>query len=221
MNKIVTALFAGLLVAPAALADPHIPAWKTNHSMGCMLLRECTEDTWRVKRIADIEKQITHSDYDLIREEADGILTELDKMGVEVFLAHDKYFTRGVAGTYHAEENKFFLNDSWSDDPYQLLRTLRHEAWHAAQDAMAGTIDNTFLAVIVDDKDIPQHVKLMVEIAYPPSARPWEAEAKWAGETPNMTLDVLKVINRTNNKPWTELEPTPLTRLWLERNGYL
>ena len=51
--------------------------------------------------------------------------------------------------------------------------------------------------------------------------RPWEQEAKWAGSTPNMTLEVLQTINRTNGKPWTEIEPTPLTRLWLERNGYL
>ena len=111
-------------------------------------------------------------------------------MGVKVFLAHDKYFTRGIAGTYHAQINNFYLNDSYSDDPYQLLKTLRHEAWHAAQDAMAGTIENTMLAVILDDTTIPQHVRLMVEVAYPPSARPWEQEAKWAGETKNMTLDL-------------------------------
>lgn len=212
---------AAATIAVPALADPVIERWKTPHAMGCMLLRECTEDTWRVLRVADIEEQITHPDYNGIREEADSILVELDKMGVEIYLADDKYFPRGVAGTYHAGENKFFLNTSWSDDPYQLIRTLRHEAWHAAQDAMAGTIDNTFLAVIVDDKDIPQEIKLMVEIAYPENARPWEQEAKWAGQTPGMTLEVLQAINQTNGRPWEVLEPTPLTRLWLERNGYL
>ena len=219
-TAITAALFAASLSVPA-LADPPIPRWKTNHSMGCMLLRECTNDTWRIHSVADLEKQIAHPNYGDIREEADGLLAELDKMGVEVYLADDRYFTRGVAGTYHAGENKFFLNNSWSDDPYQLLQTMRHEAWHAAQDAMAGTIDNTMLAVIEDDAKIPLEYKLLVEIAYPPNARPWEQEAKWAGSTPNMTLEVLQTINRTNGKPWTEIEPTPLTRLWLERNGYL
>ena len=221
MNKLLTALIAGLLVAPAALADPEIYKWKSHHSMGCMLLRECQEDTWRVYKTEDIEQRITHANYDDVREETDAILAELDKMGVQIFLAADKYFTRGVAGTYHAKVNNFYLNDSYADDPVQMLRTLRHEAWHAAQDAMAGTIDNTMMAVIVDDATIPQDIKLMVEIAYPPSARPWEQEAKLAGRTKNMTLDVLKIINATDGKPWTALEPTPLTREWLEKNGYM
>lgn len=212
---------AAATITVPALADPVIERWKTAHAMGCMILRECTDGTRRVLRIDDIEEQITHPNYNVIREEADNILFELDKMGVEVYLADDKYFPSGIAGTYHAGENKFYLNTSWSDDPYQLIRTLRHEAWHAAQDAMAGTIDNTMLAVIADDKDIPKEIKLMVEIAYPENARPWEQEAKWAGQTPGMTLEVLQVINRTNGRPWEVLEPTPLTRLWLERNGYL
>ena len=175
-----------------------------------MLLRECVEDTHRIYSIADLKKHITHPDYDSIKEEADGILCELDKMGVEVYLADEKYFTRGVAGSYHAQMNNFYLNNTWVDDPIQLLQTLRHEAWHAAQDAMAGGIDNTFLAVIEDDKKIPNLYIMMAEIAYPPSARPWEQEAKWAGETPNMTLNVLRAINQSNGRPWEVLEPTPI-----------
>ena len=62
---------------------------------------------------------------------------------------------------------------------------------------------------------------LMTEIAYPPRARPWEQEAKWAGDTPNMTLDVLRKINDSNGKPWEILEPTPMTREWLVDNGYI
>ena len=116
-------------------------------------------------------------------------------MGVNVYLADNKYFPRGHAGVYYTVGNDFFLNASWSDDPYQMIQTLRHEAWHAAQDAMAGSIDNSMIAVIRDGKDVPQEFKLLVEIQYPPSARPWEQEAKWAGETPGMTLEVLKIIN--------------------------
>lgn len=221
MFKFMMSAVAAATITVPALADPVIDRWKTPHAMGCMLLRECTDKTWRVRSVADIEKQLPYSTYDEVREEADAILVELDKMGVEVYLASGRYFTLGVAGTYHAGENKFFLNNRWVDDYVSLIRTLRHEAWHAAQDAMAGTIDNTFLAVIEDDKKVPPEYKLLVEVSYPPSARPWEQEAKWAGDTPGMTLEVLQVINQTNGRPWEILEPTPLTRLWLERNGYL
>ena len=221
MKKHLVALAAAVALAPAALAEPVINRWNTPNSMGCMLLRECKKDVWRVHSVADIETYIEHPNYDPVREEVDALISELDRMGVEVYLADEKYFTRGVAGTYHAQMNNFYLNNSYVDDPYQLQQTVRHEAWHAAQDAMAGTIDNTMLAVIVDEKDVPADIKLMVEIAYPENARPWENEAKWAGEVKNMTLEVLQVINRTNGRPWEEIEPTPLTRLWLERNGYL
>ena len=220
MKQFLLTLLALTLSAPT-LAEPQVKGWKTNDSLGCMLMRECTEGTTLVRGIADLERLVPHANYKPVAEETDAIIKELTKMGVNVYFADDKYFPRGHAGVYYTVGNDFFLNATWADDPYQMIQTLRHEAWHAAQDAMAGTIENTMMAVIVDDKDIPQNVKLLVEIQYPEHARPWEQEAKWAGETPNMTLEVLRVINETNGKPWTVLEPTPLTRLWLERNGYL
>ena len=220
MKKLLFALIAATLATPV-LADPEIRQWKTPHSMGCMLMRECVEGTTLINSITDLERLLPYSNFTPVAEEANAIIKELAKMGVNVYLADDKYFPRGHAGVYYTVGNDFFLNASWSDDPYQMIQTLRHEAWHAAQDAMAGTIENSMIAVIRDDKDVPQEFKLLVEIQYPPSARPWEQEAKWAGETPGMTLEVLKIINETNGKPWTVIEPTPLTRLWLQRNGYL
>ena len=221
MFKFITAAVAAATITVPVLADPVIEQWKTPHSMGCMLMRECVEGTTLINNISDLERLLPYSNFTPVAEEADAIIKELAKMGVNVYLADDKYFPRGHAGVYYTVGNDFFLNASWSDDPYQMIQTLRHEAWHAAQDAMAGTIENSMIAVIRDDKDVPQEFKLLVEIQYPPSARPWEQEAKWAGETPGMTLEVLKIINETNGKPWTVIEPTPLTRLWLHRNGYL
>ena len=220
MKKLLFTLIAATIATPV-IADPEIRQWKTPHSMGCMLMRECVEGTTRITSVADLERLVPYANYKPVAEEADAIFKELEKMGVNVYFADDKYFPRGHAGVYYTVGNDFFFNASWTDDPYQMIQTLRHEAWHAAQDAMAGTIENSMIAVIRDDKDVPQEYKLLVEIQYPEHARPWEQEAKWAGETPGMTLEVLKIINETNGKPWTVIEPTPLTRLWLHRNGYL
>ena len=221
MNKLLIALTVGLIAAPAALADPQIEDWKTPHSMGCMLVRECVEGTTLIKSTADLEKALPYSNFDRYREEANAIIAELDKLNVNVYLADDRYFPPGHAGVYYVPSNDMFLNKGWVDDPMSMMMTLRHEAWHAAQDAMAGTIDNGFMAVIEDDKKIPKEYKLQAEILYAPSARPWEQEAKWAGGTPWMTVEVLKKINSSNGRPWEVISPTPLTRMWLERNGYL
>ena len=222
MKKLFVALAATLLASPV-LADPAVRGWKTADSMGCMMMRECTDDVSAITSTADLEAAYPNSDYGAVREETDAIIAELNEMGVGVYLGGDKYFQRGHAGVYYTVGNNFFLNESYAADAEQMIRTLRHEAWHAAQDAMAGTINNNNIAIIYPEENVPRRIAVATEVAYAsmPDAIPWEREAKWAGATPGMTLEVLQAINRTNNRPWEEIEPTPLTRLWLVRNGYI
>ncbi len=223
MNKLLLALLALSTTFVSVKADPAVKGWKTNDSMGCMLLRECTDEVKELTSAADLEAHFPYSNFTTVRQETDGLITELRAMGVNVYLGDDKYFPPGHAGVYDTVGNRFFLNTSYADDPYGMLRTLRHEAWHAAQDAMAGTIENSNLAIIYPEEDVPQNYVLAADIAYAsfPQVLPWEREAKWAGGTPNMTLEVLRIINATNNRPWQRIEPTPLTREWLEMKGYM
>ena len=205
-----------------ALADPIASEdYKSHHSMGCMMMRECLDKVDQILSTDDLTEKLG-SDYSQYQEEIDGIITELEKMGVNVYLASDHYFVRGTAGIYYTVGNDFFLNESYVVNPHQLIKTLRHEAWHAAQDAMAGTIDNTLIAIIKNEEDVPQEYVLQAEISYGNTpVLAWEKEAKWAGSTPNMTLEVLRIINETNGRPWEVLEPTPLTRQYLVNEGYI
>ncbi len=223
MNKLFLALLLASTTIAPALADPAVRGWKTNDSLGCMMMRECQDDVTQINSTSDLDVAYEYSNYDSVREETDGLIEELGKMGVGVYLADEKYFPTGHAGVYYTVGNDFFLNKSYADDPITMVRTLRHEAWHAAQDAMAGTIENNSIAIIRNEEDVPREYVLATNIAYAgqPGAIPWEKEAKWAGGTPGMTLEVLRIINNTNNRPWDEISPTPLTRLWLERNGFI
>ncbi len=221
MKKLLTAAISALMFASPVLADPEVKGWKTMDSLGCLMMRECTDGTLLVTNMDAIEAENQYSVYDDVRDEANGLISELEKMGVGVYLADDKYFPRGHAGVYYTVQNNFYMNRSYADDPVQFLQTLRHEAWHAAQDSFAGTIENSNIAIIRSEEDVPAPYVLMAEIAYPPSAQPWEAEAKWAGATPGMTLEVLRTINETDGKPWTVIEPTPMTREWLEMKGFM
>ena len=188
-------------------------------SLGCMMMRECIDDVTNIMDSEHIEMLVPGVDYSYVRDEADAIIAELKEMGVGVYLADSKYFPRGHAGVYYTVGNDFFLNTRYATDPEQMLETLRHEAWHAAQDAMACTINNSNIAIIYPMEDVPQQFVMMAEIAYPPAARPWEQEAKWAGATPGMTLDVLRIINETDGQPWTVITPTPKTGEWLQVKG--
>ena len=103
--------------------------------------------------------------------------------------------------------------------PGVLMSVMRHEGWHAAQDCMAGSIKNSMIAIIKPEEDVPMMYREMAERTYPPHAVPWEAEASWAGRTESMTMEALESCAR--GTMWTDYEPTPLTKKWLEEEGFI
>jgi len=221
MKKLLFGLIgSALLAAPALAGESKIKkGFYTMDSMGCMLVRECTEDVRRVRSISDIQRNYPDIDYSHIAAEFDAMLLSLDKIGVMVFLGHEKYFPPGHRGVYHTVSNNFYLNDAFMHRPHVLMTVMRHEGWHSAQDCMAGTIKNNLIALIYPEEKVPQIWRDIVEKTYPKSAVPFEAEAKWAGLTEGMTAKALDAC--TTGKMWEIYEPTPLTEKWLREEGYL
>ena len=221
MKKIIASLVAAVAVALPVHSDPlQENEYRTDHSMGCMLLRECTDGVKQVFSLLDISSQYSNTyDFYPVATEFNNMLTHLNRVGVNVFLADEKYFPVGHRGVYHTVSNNFFLNKSHMHRPGVLMSVMRHEGWHAAQDCMAGTINNSMIAIIMPEESVPSFWREMVERTYPESAIPWEAEATWAGKTEGMTAKALESCAR--GEMWNEYEPTPLTRKWLEENGYI
>ena len=186
---------------------------------GCMILRECTDNVRRINSIEDIKKNYPDSNFEFVADEFNSMLVSLDQVGVMVFLGPEKYFPPGHRGVYHTVSNNFFLNERFMHRPNVLMTVMRHEGWHAAQDCMAGTIDNSMIAIIKPEEDVPQVWRDIVEKTYPKSAVPWEAEAKWAGMTQGMTAKALAACAAGNM--WEVYEPTPLTKKWLKENGHI
>jgi len=218
MKKLLLSLMA-LGVCSPAFAGSKIKEFYTMNSMGCMILRECTEDVRRINSISDIESYYPDSDFSVVADEFNSMLLSLNKIGVMVFLGDEKYFPPGHRGVYHTVTNNFYLNTAFMSRPDVLMTVMRHEGWHAAQDCMAGTIDNSMIAIIKPEEDVPRFWREIVEQDYPESAWPWEAEAKWAGKTEGMTAKALDVC--AAGPMWTIYPPTPLTLEWLKKNGYV
>ena len=192
--------------------------YRTNHSMGCMLLQECTEGVVEITSVQDIVDY--YGEYPAPPDEFHLLLDVFAKIGIKVYLAPDKYFVSNTRGVYHTVSNNFYLNDKYMVKPHHLMSVMRHEGWHAAQDCMAGSIHNSYIAVIRNEDDIPQLWKDMAEDLYPPQAVPWEQEATWAGRTENMTLEALQAC-ASDTPMWEEITPTPLTRQFLVDKGYI
>ena len=193
----------------------------TLDAMGCMILRECTDEVYQVFSLLDVSSLYDDpSRYNIIADEFNYMLTYLNQVGVDVFIAGPKNFKPGVRGLYHTQYNRFFLNAAFMDRPGTLMAVMRHEGWHAAQDCMGGSMDNSFAAIIKPEEDVPELWRNTAERTYPKAMVPWEAEAWWAGKTAGMTMEALRAC--ASDKPmWEEIEPTPLTRKWLVEKGYI
>jgi len=222
-----TLLFSGMIPAEAAKYTDDVdfstnPAsvttYNTNHSMGCMLLQECTAGVVEITSFQDLKDY--YDGYPELPSEFESLLKVFGKIGIKVFIAPEEYFVFNTRGVYHTVSNNFFLNARFMQKPHHLMSVIRHEGWHAAQDCMAGSIDNTFIAVIRNSDDIPQLWKDMAEEIYPESVVPWEQEAGWAGRTEGMTLEVLEAC-ASDTPMWEIIEPTPLTRQFLVDKGYI
>ena len=221
MKKIILSLLASAaLVAPVS-ADPLKDSeYFTMHSMGCMLLGECTDDVEEITSILDVSSQYSNTEqFYSVANEFNNMLSSLNAIGVKVFLADQKYFPVSHRGVYHTVSNNFFLNKAFMGRPSVLMSVMRHEGWHAAQDCMAGTIDNSLIAIIKPEDEVPMLWREMVESAYPESAWPWEKEATWAGKTEGMTVNALAAC--ADGNMWEVYEPTPLTRKYLVDFGYI
>ena len=216
------ALMAACLAAPV-MADPiGKDDYYTNHSMGCMLLQECTDDVREVFSLLDVSSQYDNTEaFTPVANEFNNMLVSLNQVGVNVYLADEKYFPVGHRGVYHTVSNNFFLNKAFMGRPGTLMSVMRHEGWHAAQDCMAGTIDNSLIAIIMPEDDVPMLWQEMVKRTYmlQPGAIPWEKEAMWAGKTEGMTMAALSAC--ATGEMWNVYPPTPLTREYLVKEGYI
>jgi len=222
MKKVLSLFSALALSATPVLADPNIEEWNTLHSMGCMLLRECTDDTYKVSGIDDIKAHYPEINYDLIAPEFNELIAQLDRIGVGVYVGDEKYFPRMHRGVYHTVGNNFFLNRKYLWDAKQVLEVTRHEAWHTVQDCMAGDLDNNNIAIVWNDGVVPNGYIVRANVAYAmtPSAIPWEAEAIWASEEPYQTVNALKACRAPGGDIWDVYPPTPMTGEWLIDNGF-
>ena len=220
MKKFIIGIIAAVSMGSPALADSKITkGYYSMDALGCMLVRECTKDVQPVKDITTITNAHPDSDFSIIADEFSRMLTALEYVGVGVFLADERYFPVGHRGVYHTVSNNFFLNKTYMRTPGTLMAVMRHEGWHAAQDCMAGSIKNSMIAIIKPEEDIPMLYREMAKRTYPAHAVPWEAEAGWAGRTENVTMEALESC--AAGTMWTDYEPTPLTKKWLQENGHL
>ena len=223
MKKLLLSLLAGVSVTgctPAVASyDLQVEDHFTNGSMGCMMMRECTKEVKEVKSIKDVENY-QKAKHPLIKKEFNDLVKALNDVGVNVYIAPQYYFLVGTRGVYYTAGNDVFLNAELTKRSTTLMYLLRHEGWHTAQDCMAGTLDNTFTALIHREEAVADWIRRGAERTYSKNVLPFEAEAMWAMYVENKTGEALRIC-ASSKKMWEYYTPTPLTGEWLRKKGFM
>ena len=154
MKKFLASVLAAAAIATPALAEDKVKSWRSFDSVGCMMLKECTEGVRQLKSWIDLGPE-----YEIAAAELDEIIRAMEKVGASVYLADEKYFAFRMRGVYDVRGNSMFLNEFYIDQPTKMIQVIRHEGWHAAQDCMAGTLDNTFTALIHPEEAVPDWIR--------------------------------------------------------------
>ena len=215
MKKFLASVFAAAVIVTPALAQDKVKTWRSFDSVGCMMLKECTEGVKQIRGWTDLGPE-----YEIAAAELDKIIEALDKVGAAIYLADEKYFALRMRGVYDVRGNNMFLNGFYVDQPTKMIQVIRHEGWHAAQDCMAGTLDNTFTALIHPEEAVPDWIRRGAERTYSKNVLPFEAEAMWAMYVENKTVEALKICGGPK-KMWEYFTPTPLTGEWLKKEGFM
>ena len=195
MRKFILSLFAVTsIVAPVNSESFNSIINTESNTLNCMTSRRCRDGVKSINDISDIASSYPNSNFDIVADEFNRMLATLKRIGIKVFLGDEKYFPEIYRGVYSTSRNTFYLNKGYMDTPKSLIRTMRHEGWHAAQDCKAG-IDNMRLELIVSEHLVPKSYRNLVEEIYhdEPDQIPFESEAYFAAYRKDLTQLALDV----------------------------
>ena len=111
MKKFLYALLATASIGMTSVALAHedkiTKGFKSYDAMGCMLLRECTDDVDEVFSLLDISSNYDNAEsFTPVANEFNNMLMSLNQVGVGVYLA-DENISLTVRGMYHTVSNAF------------------------------------------------------------------------------------------------------------------
>ena len=172
-----------------------------SYTLKCMIYRKCKDGVKPINDISDIASSYPDSNFNIVADEFNRMLTSLKKIGVEVFLGDERYFPKLYRAVYSSRKNNIYLNEAYMSDPGGLIRSTRHEGWHVAQDCKTGMKSKT-MKPIISDKYIPKSYHKTVERIYAnrPDEIKIEKGAYWAGFTVGMTEAALESCIESEDK---------------------
>ena len=212
MKTLLFSLLASVaLIFPTLAHQEEETVFYTYEAMDCMRRQKCTVGV-------DPVNVLDYYNDDEVRT----ILTNLNQMGVKVYASNPQYFVDDYHALYYADSNTIYLNKGYTDEPEMFIETLRHEAWHAAQDCMGGGMHNSDIMPMLAWDVIPADVvqDTFDRYGFDPDTVRIEREAVLAMTSPWMTVDALEACN-SDTPIWETYPPPKKTWSYLYWNGHV
>jgi len=201
MKKLILMVASLMITSPINAESFNDIVNSQSYTLKCMASRKCKDGVKQIYNISDIASSYPNSNFDIVADEFNRMLTSLKGIGVEVFLGDERYFPKLYRGVYSSRKNNIYLNEAYMSDPGGFIRTMRHEGWHVAQDCKSGMKSKT-MKPIISDKYIPKSYHKTVERIYAnrPDEIKFEKGAYWAGFTVGMTEAALESCIENEDK---------------------
>ena len=201
MKKLILIVASLMIASPINAESFNEIVNSRSHTLRCMIYRKCKDGVKPINDISDIASSYPDSNFNIVADEFNRMLTSLKKIGVEVFLGDERYFPPLFRGVYSTRKNNIYLNEAYMSDPGGLIRSTRHEGWHVAQDCKDG-MKNKTMKTIISEKYIPKSYHKSVEKIY--ADRPdeiwYEKGAYWASHVVGMTEAALESCIENEDK---------------------
>ena len=112
MKRIFASILASAALVTPVFAQDKVKTWRSFDSVGCMMLKECTEGIRQIRSWEDLGPE-----YKIAAAELNGIIQALEKVGAAVYIADEKYFAFRMRGVYDVRGNSMLLNEFYIDQP--------------------------------------------------------------------------------------------------------
>ena len=201
MKKLILIVASLMIASPINAESFNEIVNSRSHTLRCMIYRKCKDGVKPINDISDIASSYPDSNFNIVADEFNRMLTSLKTIGVKVFLGDERYFPSSYRAVYSSKKNNIYLNKAYMSDPGGLIRSTRHEGWHVAQDCKDG-MKNKTMKTIISEKYIPKSYHKSVEKIY--ADRPdeiwYEKGAYWASHVVGMTEAALESCIENEDK---------------------
>ena len=109
MKKLILMVASLMIASPINAESFNEIVNSRSYTLKCMIYRKCKDGVKPINDISDIASSYPDSNFNIVADEFNRMLTSLKTIGVEVFLGDERYFPKKYRGVYSSRKNNISI----------------------------------------------------------------------------------------------------------------